>query len=390
MKSVKMSLAAALLMSASAFALDNVKVDGSAAVFYGTYSDDYFDQATSFGEAAVNVGATADFTKNLSGGMRAYVVDTLNLEQEVVGGLWTNAMAGNETLDTASWVSELYVAYKMGNTTAKVGIQDLDTPLAFTETWNIAPNSFEAYVLMNEDLPDTTLVGAFINKHNGAGSLTSPSWATVGVDGQYSTFYTDGAYAVAAVNKSVKDLTAQLWYYDIVDVAGAYWAQADYEVEDGIVAGAQYGLIDPDASGVEDSSGYAFKLGYNGIKNLSTFVAYSKTDKDGVLGLANTATGTQSKLYTEAWWNFTVGSPDTEAYNFTAEYEITDVADLGLYVTDAESDSALALESELLEATLSVSKSFGDLDTSIAYTYVDRGDSDNGDDCLQVYLTYNF
>ena len=36
MKLVKMSLAAAVLLGASAFAIDNIKVTGDAKVFYGT------------------------------------------------------------------------------------------------------------------------------------------------------------------------------------------------------------------------------------------------------------------------------------------------------------------------------------------------------------------
>ncbi|MEA3374437.1 MAG: hypothetical protein U9Q62_12200 [Campylobacterota bacterium] len=376
MKLVKMSLTAAMLMGVSAFALENVKVDGSAAIFYGTGMDDAFDQSMSYGEAAVNVGVTADFAQNLTGGMRAYVTDTLNLENEIVSGLWTDSLTGTSQLDTASWISEMWLAYNMGNTTAKAGLMQLDTPLVFSETWNIAPNTFESYVLMNTDLPDTTLVGAYINKHNGTG-------ATVVADGKYSTFYEEGAYAVGVVNNSVKPLTAQVWYYDITDVASAYWLQADLEAE-GFVAGAQYASIDPDA--VNDSTGYAVKLGYNGIENLSMFAAYSSTDEDGVLDIANTATGAQSKLYTEAWWNFTVGKAGTDAVNFTAEYAIPEMADLGLYIVDADNDTA---NTELTEVTVSASKSIADLDISLAYVYADDGSSDNLDQ-LQVYLTYNF
>jgi imipenem/basic amino acid-specific outer membrane pore len=48
---------------------------------------------------------------------------------------------------------------------------ELDTPLAFSETWSIVPNTFEGAVVLNQDLPDTTLVGAWIGKGNGANAV---------------------------------------------------------------------------------------------------------------------------------------------------------------------------------------------------------------------------
>ncbi|MBD3801410.1 MAG: hypothetical protein IE886_08270, partial [Campylobacterales bacterium] len=42
MKLVKMSLAAAMLMGVSAFAVDNVKISGDAQIVYGTWDADTF------------------------------------------------------------------------------------------------------------------------------------------------------------------------------------------------------------------------------------------------------------------------------------------------------------------------------------------------------------
>jgi hypothetical protein len=378
MKFVKMSLAAAMLMGATgAFAFEDTKVDGSASLFYVTYTDganDAFDQYSSLGEAAINLGVTSTLAEGLTGGLRIYATDTLGLENNLVGGIWSNAM--NDW-----WVSEAYIAKTIGNTTAKIGRQTLDTPLAFTETWGIAPNTFDAAVLVNSDIPDTTLVAAWVGKHNSS----TAGW-TISDGSTFATFGEEGAYAFGVVNNSYKPLTAQGWYYDLHSgYATAYWLQADF-AQDGFVAGAQYAVIEPDATvAATDSSAYALKFGYDGIENLSMSVAYSATDEDGALAIANVATGAgsgaQSKLYTEAWWDFGVGMPDVEAMNFTAEYSIPDMVDLGLYATNMTSDT----QGDNYDVTLVASKSFSGIDASVAYT-MDDIDGSN----LQVYLTASF
>lgn len=383
MKLVKMSLAAAMLMGAtSAFAIEDLKIDGGAALYYWTFTEganDAFDQASSYGEASVNVGATAKLNDNFTGGVRVYAVDTLGLESNVVGGTWTNAMGAS--LTTEAWASEAYLVGTFGKTVAKIGRQDLDTPFAFTETWSVAPNTFDAAVLVNSDIPDTTIVGAWVGKHNSE----TAGWAVVNDGAEFNTFGDSGAYALGVVNNSYKPLTAQLWYYELPSFATAYWLQADLEME-GFVAGAQYADLSPETDvAATDSSAYALKFGYNGIENLTMFVAYSETDEDGSLAIANVATGAgsgaQSKLYTEAWWDFGVGMSDTKAMNFTAEYSIPEIADLGLYATNMESDTW----GDNYDVTLSVAKSFGALDTSVAYT-MDDIDGSN----LQIYLSTSF
>jgi imipenem/basic amino acid-specific outer membrane pore len=78
MKLVKMSLAAAVLLGASAFAIDNVKVSGDAKLFYGTDDAatlDLFDQGNSYGsygDASVRLAVTGDLHKNVSFGATAY------------------------------------------------------------------------------------------------------------------------------------------------------------------------------------------------------------------------------------------------------------------------------------------------------------------------------
>ena len=404
MKLVKMSLAAAVLLSASAFAIDNIKVSGDAKLFYttddadvngmgGAPKGDLFSQGNSAADTAIRVSVTGDLVKNVSFGATGYAVSTLGLENNLVSNVWTTAH--KNVVDDEMWIGELWLATTMGKTTAKVGRMELDTPLAFTEKWNIVPNTFEAAVLINQDIPDTTLVGAWVGRTNGYGA----GLGTVNSGAKMETFAAEGAYAAAIVNNSFKPLTAQAWYYNVANVADAFWLQADIECQlvKGLSIGAQYAELSPKKAGLtmatEDSQAMAFKLGYKVNDALSVSAAYSDVDEANALAVANVATGltSQSKLYSEAWWNYGyVGVAGAETVTLTAEYD-AGIAKLGAYYTDISNDYT-PNKNDLTEMTVTASKSFGAVDATLAYISTESDDQNNGDqfNTIQAYLTLNF
>ena len=335
MKLAKMSLIAALALTSSVYAIDNVKVNGDVKVFYGTMDSDasgapdMFDQQASYADTALHLGLTADLTEGVSAGISLTAVSTLGLENNLVANTWSNSHtvsgsngasfvtegADNLQLDDAMWVDEAWIAGTAFDTTAKLGRQQLDTPLAFTENWGIDTNTFEAVVLINQSIPDTTLVATYIGKSNGAsddedtqvslaniaagtapGATPAERAATlngatlngvgraqagyVAVDGKFNTFGSNGVYAAGIINNSFKPLTVQAWYYDMQSLAKAYWLQADLNMG-GILVGAQYANTDADSIGalvstypgtvaalspsltkVDDTTMYSVMLGY--------------------------------------------------------------------------------------------------------------------------------
>jgi len=413
MKLVKMSLAAAVLLGASAFAIDNIKLSGDAKVYYGTddgfdalkgQTGDLFNQGTSYADTALRLSATADLVKNVSAGATFYAVSTLGLENNLVANTWTNAH--NNVVDDNWWMGELWVAATMGNTTAKIGRMELDTPLAFSEKWSIVPNTFDAAVLINQDLPGTTLVGAWVGKSNGADVAAflngeKLNWGDRDIlvrDGaKFGDFGLEGAYAAGIVNNSFKPLVAQAWYYNVSDIADAYWLQADWDCQlvKGVKLGAQYADISPKGTGAllagnDDSSAYAFKVAY-GMDALNVSAAYSKVDDQGGISIQNVATGAgnsgQSKLYTETYWTYgVVGAVDSESFNVTAEYDVKDIAKLGLYYTSTDNDT---WNNGMDEVALTASRSFGPLDVTLAYINTDW-DTTGDVNALQAYLTLKF
>ena len=431
MKFTKMSLVAALLVGSSAFALENTKVSGDAKLYYSTsdakasLTDDttLFNKDNSAADIALSLDATTDVMKNdlvsISAGAGMTVLTTLGLENSLVSNVWGSAHTataptgadygralGGAKVNTAWWVDEAWVAATAGKTTLKLGRMELDTPLAFTETWSVEKNTFEAVVVLNQDIPDTTLVGAYVgngngneafgeNVHSNVQALGLAAAGIVNANGEFSTFGTDGAFAAGIVNNSFKPLTVQAWYYDLTRLAEAYWLQADLNME-GILAGAQYTST---KVGDGDSSGtFAVMAGYEMKDMVTAKVAYSQTSDKGDLHGANTATGTgASKLYTEAWWNYgKVTQLDTSAISVSVESPVNGMVDLGLYVTMADQDvTAAGMDgNDLTEVTLTASKSFGPLDATVAYIYADANDdNDDTDDksnTIQAYLTLNF
>jgi hypothetical protein len=405
MKIAKMSLVSALLLGSSAYAFENTNVSGDARFFYSTIDGsgdgskaDLFGKDSSIADAGVNLGVTTEIDETFKAGIKGYAVTTLGLEKQIATGVWSGAHLDMDTGDieypTTGWIGEAWLEAAFGNTIAKAGRMELDTPLVFTEGWGVAPNTFEAGTVINTDLPDTTLTAAWIANGNGYSEFLLTD-----TNGDFSALGDQGAVAFGVVNNSFEPLTVQGWYYEMPKYAQAYWLQADFSMS-GIVAGIQYTGMNPDEnlSTADDSTALAFKLGYEGIENLGLYAAYSTTDEDGDQYIGNIATkpgagwGMQSKLYTEAWWNFGyVGGAGTDSVNVTATYNMPDVADFGLFYTNIETDTT-AFENTLNEVTFTAGKSFGKLDTLFAYIYAESDDFNAGDaySTVQFYLTYNF
>lgn len=448
MKYTKLSLIAALIISSSsAFAIENTKVSGDARLYYGTQESDasdapnLFEKEASYTNFAARVDVTTDLAKNVSAGAGVQAVTTLGVEHNLVDRVWSNAhkvdsstgasFANGAEVEHAVWVDEAWIAATGYDSTLTIGRQVLDTPLAFTETWGVDKNTFEAVVLANKSLKDTTLVATYIGKSNGsaddreslreggAGNLNDIGATAAGyvaADGRFSTFGTNGTYAFGVVNNSIKPLTIQAWYYDMVQLAEAYWLQADMKCKlvEGLTFGVQYANTDLDrganlgyfngsptevfAGDTKDTSAWAGMISYD-IKDVAKFkVAYSDVDDSGTLGVANTATGSiataggQSKLYTEMWWNYGfVSAVGAESFALSAEKKIADIDFLlGYYNADISEASTLFAKEDLTEIALVASKSFGALDTSLAIIHADKDEADIKTTDLQVYLKYNF
>lgn len=382
MKLAKLSLVAALLLSGgSAFALENTKIGGDLNFNYMTSDigdNSLFSQDGASGQAALNLKLTTDLSSNVTGTVSSTTLTTLGLENSIVSGIWAGGVP------TQNWISEAYVNISVGKTNIVAGRQAIDTPLVFTETYNMAQNTFDGILAVNTNIANTTIVTGFVGNGNGVNGTVVGADASV-----FNALGGNGAYVVGAVNNTVPYTNIQAWYYNVTDFATGLWLQADTTILGSIDLGAQYASIDLDASD-KTSSATAVRVGYK-YGNVKTFAAYSQTGEDGAGNISNLGTGNTgrsvSKLYTEAQWNFGyVGLDDTTAMKVGVETALVG-ANIGAYYTN--STNATDDTKDMTELAVSATKSYGDLDTTLVVLNSTVGAADSTN-TVQVQLSYNF
>ena len=321
MKITNLSLAAIAVvgMMSVASADVDVKVGGQGVLYYQTMDKggdaDLFDHAgNSRANAGLQLNVNADLGNDFGFGYQETFLGSLGLEKNLVGN--TMQTAEKDTLNSHA-MTKLYITKKIANTTLKLGKQELPkslSPLAFSEGWNVFKNTFDAAVAINSDIPDTTLVGAYVAKSNGTGGNA------VGLInlGQYNDMaggaLPSGAYLLTIANKSLKQLPITLSYYSLPDLTGgeagsAIWG--DVQVDAGIPVkfGLQGGTIMPE-NNLDDTTAMGAKItGKAGPVNLT--VAYSTVD-DGSLAFKNVGTNVKTPLYTQMILNQNYISSDAD------------------------------------------------------------------------------
>ncbi len=322
-------------------------------------SNDFFDRKSSAADAGLQLRVNnKDVIAGIGFGAEMTGLSTLNL---VNAGVVTASMQsaadgsvhGNpgdaDNMLSSAWISQAYLTYGFGNTSFKLGRQELPkslSPFAFSEGWNIFKNTFEALLVVNTDLPDTTLVGAYVNRANGslsyAGSIVAITAGTAANHGagdlaDWRNVGDNGTYMLTAQNKSIEGLTLTGTFYyapsfaknGVISTNNSYlsglggvainnsdsdamvlWGDLAYSTADFPVNfGAQGGFISADtdaatlglASELDDTTAYGIKIGgHFGAFALSA--AYTGVDIDDrvhALTVTNFGTAVKSPLYTQ-------------------------------------------------------------------------------------------
>ncbi len=202
-------------------------------------------------------------------------------------------MSGDGSNDNVTAaLTQAYLTYGAGNTSLKIGRQELPkalSPFAFSEKWNVFSNTFEAGLIVNTDIKDTTLVGAYVSGANGYGDMS-----------EFSDVNEDGVYMLTAANTSIENVSLIGSYYfapefNVAGDANIIFGDATYS-NNGIVAGVQGGYIFGDAVDSVETTTFGAKIGMN-KDNLNGFVSYSHVS-DGALSIQNLG-GTKTPLYTQ-------------------------------------------------------------------------------------------
>lgn len=312
MKNISLSFITVTLLSSSAIASDslaeafsNGKVSGQIRSFYidRTYEGTVENNRNSLAIGG-NLGFETEAINGVSIGAKFYTTNPLDLHSDSMSSATDDPSLFGDGFQGYSMVGEAYINYKKNNTNVKIGRQKLNTPLAGADDARMLPNLFEAVVLSNTDVKDTTLiaaqvtresVGSFGNVYGTSSQLSLQSGYGLGykeaTNGHFSDMGvvalgagtdTNGVTALAAIYKGIPNLTLQAWDYYADDILNAIYLQGDYGIDAG---GAKLKLsvqhinqsdTGDKLAGEVDSQYTAVKLGAS-VKDLSGYVAYSTT-----------------------------------------------------------------------------------------------------------------
>jgi len=371
MKSVKLSLVAFIVagLTSSSFAASDTLADAfKNGKVTGELRAWYFDRDT--GDQNTNTLAKGDADLFSTGVMLSYVTDSLygfSLGTTFQGSYAPSAdkdaknLYGADMYGSGAVLSEAYVTYTLGNTTAKVGRQFITSPLVNSSGSRMFKEAFQAAVLINTDLPNTTLVAGYSDKFQGRTSDYDRSvdgsdsempkfkkeavFYGTGTTAGSNVFGFDGAYTAAAINKSITNLTVTGQYLFVNDVeltkggdANVFYAEGNYVVPlsamklllDATYRGSRTSNATFDGFHVEGDM-YQGRIGFQELAGFNASFAYStvSSDQSVLLGAGNGPTTYTSPLIKGA--EVTSGA-NTDAYKVEVGYDFTKVGVTGLKV----------------------------------------------------------
>ena len=244
-----------------------------------------------------SLGVKTDSLKGISLGAKFYTTNALF-------GKDKEGMFLDSNNDSYSIVGEAYIQADFGKTSIKAGRQVVDTPYANNDDIGMIPNTFEGYTLINQDIPDTTVTLASLDKWAGIDTDTPEEFNEMQSSG-------DAVLIAGVIYEGVENSTLQAWHYRLDDVNFNY-IEAGYETE-------QFNLAMQYTDQDNDNSAFGVSAGMNfGELVLST--AYNKVDGMVTNGFCGGPFLTSAEDHTVA------EVVDQEAILVGAEYAIADVS----------------------------------------------------------------
>jgi imipenem/basic amino acid-specific outer membrane pore len=308
------------------------------------------------------IGYDSPSWSGLSAGVKFYAVEGVSIHGKPLTSANYDPSLYGDGFESYGFIGEAYLNFKSGNTAIKAGRQKLNTPLAGADDARMLPNLFEAVVVSNSDIEDTTLILAHVTKESvgtfghvygdpSALSLQSGYGLgyKLGSNGDFATMGeialgegtdTDGVTAGAIIYKGKNGLGAQAWNYYAHDILNAIYLQADYSLfksdDLSLKASAQYinqSDVGDALAGEVDSNYFAGKLSASS-GNLSGYVAYSQTgDSDGSMNGGILSPWGGMPAFTQGMVTRHQFFADTTATKVAATYNLKELTNLNLKAT---------------------------------------------------------
>jgi len=332
MKLAKLSLAAIVVagLTTSSFAADTLADAFKNGKVSGQLKSSYFtrDNGTT-NEGIVNVGVTLNYVTDSFMGFK--MGTTFQSSSAPFADADAKTRFAGDMWGSGAQLSEAYLEYTLGKTTAKVGRQFVArTPLVTSSGSRFVRTAIEGAIITNTDLPNTMLWAAYIDKYqnrtDGAGGFAD----FVGNSTAVGSLGVDGAYSVMALNKSIPGVTLTAQWGQMVDKFDIYYLEASYA---GKASNFTYGLAaqysgtnyDAPTGTTQDTSYYGVKASL-GVGDFSAYVAYSKVDDDGDAQDSIIAT---DPIFTSNEISSNTYKATEKAYAIDLNYKITPDAKIG-------------------------------------------------------------
>ncbi len=318
-------------------------------------------------------------------GYHEIFLGTLGLENSLIG-------AGMQTAKTdelnGRMTSQIFVTKELGKTAFKLGRQELEknlSPFAFSESWNIFKNSFDALVIRNKDVESTTLLGAFIHKSNG--ELTgTPGLMNLGnFRGIGDETNNKGLYLLTAKNDALEKLPITLSYYKLLGQdLSVVWADGKFNYLEALKVEVQAGSMMDSATNADNTNAYGLKASGQ-VSNINLFTAYSHVN-NGTRELRNLGTGIKTPLYTQLILNQNFISTSNDTVVFGSSLPIgTGVFAVKYNMTNDNSVNNIDYNE------LDVTYKFDAFNTKMLLAYVMQDPSNTKkNNLLRVWSRYNF
>jgi imipenem/basic amino acid-specific outer membrane pore len=371
MKLAKLSLAAMVVagLASSSFAADTLADAFKNGKVSGELKAWYFDQSADQSNGRMNNSNITTAGLNLGYVTDAFYGFKLGTTFQGAGNVGSAETGAKTTFKNDEYtgggvLSEAYIAYTLSKTTVKVGRQFIATPLVSGSGSRMFTEAFEGAVIINTDLPQTTLIGGYVDRFQGRTSSVSenkkanpaisadattdngdaPTFKksaafTGGASGGLTTTF-DDAYTLGVINKSISNLTLTAQYAIVKDVANVddvdvYYTEANYVLPmssfklgfDANFRGSKTGS-DLDALNVEGT----YTAGRVSISELAGFgasFAYGTVSKSDSV-IAGMGNGPTSYTSTMIRGTSTRMMADTDSYLFAATYDFSKIGVAGL------------------------------------------------------------
>jgi len=287
-----------LLLSNMAVAKVGFNLRGEEVAYYQTdnaSSNNFFSQDSSKGSLGLQVEVTAKVDNGFELGYEGTLLGTLGLEKSIISTARQNAQANDLN---AYATTEIFLFKKVKDTKIKLGRQKLSmelSPLAFSEDWNVFENSFDALMMTNNSMKDTTIMASYINKSNKHNDLSDFNDLGNGVNA-----IEGGIYLLTVANESSKKLPISASYYLLKDVTGlesgsALWLDVK-STHTPLKMAFQAGYIDPKNT-LSTSKMFGTKVS-KAYAEIALSLAYS-TVSSGDFSFQNFGTAGDVPFYTQ-------------------------------------------------------------------------------------------